>query len=703
MSGHGPWVLGIAASHNGAACLLRGDEIVVAIQEERLLRSKRARLHGAFGHLAISYCLDYARLSPADLAMIVLCSQASNYHADNDVFLNDLLQPSRFGVPVRRISHHTGHAAGAFATSGFEEAAVLVVDGMGSPYEDLSEAERQVIRPAKEKGAETHSLYGAVGTELRPLEKQVVKDDRWLDFGARDRMRTGMPRFGSLGGLYGAVGWQIFGDTMDGAGKVMGLAPYGRATIPASDFFSVEQGVLRFSDEVPGRYAHAEHWPARQQEYRDLAASAQAALEEAVLACARRLRELCPSARLCYAGGVALNSVANERIIREAGFKEVFIMPAAEDSGTAIGAAYYGLWQLTGRNSCRRLAHDAVGRTYVAREIAAAIASAPAVVARRSDDVIEETVTQLCAGRIVGWFQGRSELGPRALGQRSILCDPRRPEMKDVLNSRVKHREGFRPFAPMILLDEAASWFDLDGAPRDSPFMLRIARFRPEKQSLVPAVVHVDGTGRMQTVTREANGFLYDLLREFHRRTGVPILLNTSFNVAGEPIVETPDDALWCLLYTGLDRCVLGDHIVEKRPQFRSILDLRVRLSGTWASVHYPVGTEGIDGVAFEQSAALPVETPVGAITAASLMLRQRIDALKLPFAEYRVMTPWGEATQFTELKIFELLRLVDGRRTGAMLHQLLAATPGAALDEPSFMRLLGRLRRAAIISFHEA
>jgi hypothetical protein len=182
-------------------------------------------------------------------------------------------------------------------------------------------------------------------------------------------------------------------------------------------------------------------------------------------------------------------------------------------------------------------------------------------------DVISETVNLLCDGKIVGWYNGRSELGPRALGQRSILCDPRRPEVKDILNSRVKHREAFRPFAPVVLLEHAHEWFDLDGAPPESPFMLRVCKFKDDKKAQVLGVVHIDGTGRFQTVTPETNSTLYQLVKMFYEKTGVPIIINTSFNVAGEPIVETPWDALNTLLSTGLDYCVLGNNIVGKRTE----------------------------------------------------------------------------------------------------------------------------------------
>jgi carbamoyltransferase len=430
-----------------------------------------------------------------------------------------------------------------------------VVDGMGSPEEDLLEDERLAIHKRVEDGWETISLYEASGTSLVAIEKHLVVGGAWLSTPA-----SGMPRFGSLGGMFSAVAKQVFGHDME-AGKVMGLAPYGKPEMTAQ-FFEISNGSFTFLDTVPGKFGHDDRWPARQDEYRDLACSVQAALESALFHLLRRLRILCASENLCYAGGVALNSVANERIIRESGFKRVFIPPAAEDSGPAIGAAYHGLWQMRGENSHRGIVHDACGKLYPSRCVSTAIEAIEGVRSIRSADTISDAVALLCDGKMVGWFDGRSELGPRALGQRSILCDPRQARYKELLNRKIKKREPFRPFAPVVLLEEVKSWFDSDGAPLESPFMLRVCRFRPERRGLVPAVVHVDGTGRLQTVTKEANGRFYQLVRKFCDQTGVPILLNTSFNVAGEPLVETPEDAINCLLKTELDCCIFEDQIV---------------------------------------------------------------------------------------------------------------------------------------------
>ena len=554
-----PWILGISASHNGSACLLKGDEIVVATQEERLSRIKRHRIFGAGPSRAVAHCLDYAGIDPAELSLVVLCIQGKatdkTHNISSDPFLNVLTHR----IPTITIPHHYGHAVSVFATSGFAESAVLIVDGTGSPAADFTPGERKILNGNSHDGWETISLYHASGTTIVPLEKHAVDCGAWLV------MHDGeMPSFGSLGGMFSAAAQQIFGEASE-AGKVMGLAPYGQAEFPSSDFFDIANGRFHFKDTVPLRFRHPERWPNWANEYAMLAGSVQAALEDALLYLVRHIRELCRSDNLCYAGGVALNSVANERIIRESGFKNVYIMPAAEDSGTAIGAAYHGLWQLTQHNSQRPILHDAPGRIYSPAEVSQTLAETADVRVVYSTDVISDAVELLCDGKIIGWFDGGSELGPRALGQRSILCDPRRPDAKDTLNRRVKMRESFRPFAPAVLLEEAPNWFDFGDTSAESPFMLRVVDVKHEKRDQIPAIVHVDGTGRVQTLTRENNGRFYHLVKKFYKKTGVPVLLNTSFNRMGQPIIETPGDAVQCLLSTGLDCCVFEDRIVFKK------------------------------------------------------------------------------------------------------------------------------------------
>ncbi len=558
--GSEPWILGISLSHNGAVCLLKGEEIVVAIQEERLSRIKRDFIYGAKPARALSYCLDYAGIKLLDLSLIVVSASAAIDLPEHDLRINSILSPVIDKVPIVKLPHHLGHAVGVFSTSGFSSAAVLIIDGAGSPYQDLFEWEKSNCKVKKlvdplEKFSETASLYFVTSESITCLEKHLgswIKTDK-----------PGMPRFSSLGGMYAAVSGQIFGDVSE-AGKVMGLAPYGVSDVPTGDFFSLSEDEFIFHDYLPNRYLHNEHWPLRSTEYKNLAASVQKALEDAVSYLVDNLYKQCRVGNLCYAGGVALNSVMNERIIRESEFKNVYIMPAAEDSGVAIGAAYYGLWRMVRKNVSRKLISDAVGKKYFDSDILAAEEKLPAVTQVTSQSLIDDVVDLLCEGKMIGWFQGRSELGPRALGQRSIICDPRLPNGKQILNDKVKHREDFRPFAPVVLLEEVENWFEMGNASPESPFMLRVCPFRNDKLDKVPAVVHVDGTGRVQTVTKSANGLFYELVRRFYEKTGVPILLNTSFNIMGEPIVETPEDALLCFQTAGIDFCVIEDRLFSK-------------------------------------------------------------------------------------------------------------------------------------------
>lgn len=663
-----PWILGISASHNGSVCLLRGDEIVAAIQEERLVRVKRRSIKGAAPCLSINYCLDYAGIRPSDLDMIVLCVQGRARSREQDIRLNPQLQVLLHGVPTLTISHHMGHAVSAFATSGFEESAVLVADGVGSPYEDFSPDEQARVVGRNEDGWESISLYHAKGTTITAVEKHLVKGDEWLG-----RRKSSMPTFGSLGGMYSAVATQIFGDPMDGAGQVMGLAPFGEAVFPAGDFFDVVDGQFLFSDKVPAQFQHNRRWPECEAQYVNLARSVQEALEEAILYLAGRLRAAVPSENICYAGGVALNCVTNERLIRESGFKRLFIIPAAEDSGAAVGAAFYGLWQLDPRNTRFRLVCDSLGREYDQASIDRSIEKSPAVAVPKScRDVLDETVERLCQGQFAGWFQGGSELGPRALGQRSILADPRSPDAKATLNDRIKFRAAFRPFAPSVLYEEADKLFEYDDSEMESPFMLRICRFRPHARERVPAVVHIDGTGRIHTVRKDANSKLHELLKRFYERTGVPILLNTSFNISGEPIVETPEDALWCLLYTNLDFLVLGDRIVTKEQGFNSILDLCPHITATGCSIELQI-TDG------RLTDLLPADKR----------------------ASFEVSTPWGGTHQSLPDYVINVLRFIDGESDGWTILKRMSVELGeASIDQKNLTAIFGLLRRAAVIGF---
>lgn len=645
-----PFILGLSSSnHNGAACLLKGRTVVAAVQEERLTRIKRSGLEAGSPSLAVRYCLEAGGIRPSQLDAIVTCFLRDRESPLHDVTRNALLADAR--CPTFTISHHLGHAVSTFGASGFDRAAVLVVDGAGSRMEDLDPEERAVaalpcaLPPEIPDALEAHSLYSFTGNRATPIEKQM---GWWVD--EEDWDESGMKMFGGLGGMYSAVARQIFGDALDAPGKVMGLFPFGKPDIPVEEFVDITPRWVIPRMDVRNRFRFAERWPAHKTLYENLAASTQAALERALLAIVHRLRVQTSATSLCYAGGVALNGVANERIFREAGFDDVFILPASEDGGTALGAAFYGLSRLCS-SPAPRLCRDSLGASYSRERVASDLNGVPACLVREPTDLVGATVDLLLEQRFVGWFQGGSEFGPRALGCRSILCDPRRAEMKDLLNERIKRREGFRPFAPIVLAEEARHWFDVP--PDDeSAFMLRVWPFRPGAMEKVPAVAHVDGTGRVQTVTREANPRLHSLVTEFFRRTGVPIVLNTSLNVAGDPIVETPEDAAYCLFEGNLDACVIGDRIVTKASGHESVLDLLIVPVKQWAELENPV----------------------------------------------RVQTRWGSFHRTVPQDAIDLLRCLSAPRSG--LELLEHPDLKGRVKWPQLFRLLSLLRSAGLVRY---
>lgn len=658
-----PWLLGVSYSHNGAACILHGDELVVAVQEERLSGIKRARIRHHEESLAVRYCLDYAGITTGDLDMLVACHFSSANPPPLSLPGSSRPPPRRYAT----LTHHLGHAYAVFATSGFTDAGVLIVDGQGGPIEHLAPEERApLVRgrvPGQQLETEVISLYGARDGRIVLLEKHSGEFMPGYVAEPRDRAVRSLARFGSLGGMYSAVAELIFGDPLE-AGKVMGLAPFGRPVHPGAAFVTRDDaGAFIYSDELCARYRDLAPWPDNAPLFQDLAASVQVTLEQAILSLAERTRSLSGSARLCYAGGVALNSITNQRL-HDAGFDDIFIMPAAEDSGPAIGAAYYGLAQLERRVTSRRRAGDGVGRIYPTEALTRALDTTPGVVEVARGDIVDLVVDRLVAGEILGLLHGGSELGPRALGNRSILCDARSPEAKVRLNARVKHREAFRPFAPAILLEDVDDWFVVDPRSRTSPAMLRVLPFRPGKSELVPAASHVDHTGRVQTVEPDGS-MLRRILERYRARTGVPILVNTSFNIAGEPIVESPEDALWCLLATDLDGVVLEDRLITRRDDAAGLLELVPRLTCRCIEVVMPI----VEGVVAVRGA------PGGPITVVT----------DTRYGELRVPLHSGD---------LHLLRLCDGVRTGADLR---AAVP--SLSDLQLVRRLAFYRRANILA----
>jgi carbamoyltransferase len=468
-------------------------------------------------------------------------------------------EPGALRARFHNVEHHRAHVASAFLVSPFEDAAVLSVDGFGD-------------------FASTMLAFGR-GNSFEVLDRVLFPH--------------------SLGIFYTALtqwlGFPSYGDE----GKVMGLAPYGDPSrfLPALrevlrtegglfaldlDYFTHHQkGVAMtwdagtptvgrlFSPKLerllgPARVRGAEV----EQLHEDVAAALQARLEEVYLHLVTALATRTGSTRLCLAGGVALNAVANGRVLAETQVTDLYVQPAAGDSGTAVGAAYHVWNQALARPRHFVMEHAYLGPAFTDDACAVALAAAGLEGARVDEEALVRLVAErIAAGDVVGWFQGSMEFGPRALGNRSILADPRRTEMKDVLNARIKHREPFRPFAPSVLAEATGDWFDRDYS---SPFMVLVYDVLPDKRRLVPAITHVDGTGRLQTVEQRTNPRYHRLIAEFERITGVPILLNTSFN-ENEPIVMTPQHAVETFQTTHMDLLVLGPYVVRRAPQAESV------------------------------------------------------------------------------------------------------------------------------------
>jgi carbamoyltransferase len=522
--------------HNTAAALIRDDgdgrgPRMVYVAEERLDRIKDS---SAFPQQAVEACmreLGVDSIMQIDQVVLDYIRDGSDWRRDffkracrEDVFLAQF-RPER----IHLVNHHLLHACATFFSSGFDEAAVLIVDGRGSDNE-------------------TQSLFHARGNRIKLVERTTTI---------------------GIGLLYAAVTQAIGFKNLE-EGKTMGLAPYG-ADVQKTifDFQGRFDGIVtdysRFC--VEGSYDIAvPHGPI--ESFEDKARGAfevQRECERAMLHLAEHAAARTNARKLCLSGGVALNSVANNAIRVAGRFEDVFINPAASDTGIALGAALYGYHVLADRPRAYPGISPFLGPSYDDTQIRAAIASAaaaaPGAFVQHHDRTFERVSQLLFDNHIVACLQGRSEMGPRALGNRSILMSPMGADNKDRLNARVKHREAFRPFAPATPAERASEFFEID---RESPYMLFICDVRDDKRHLLPAITHVDGTARLQTLTAERNGRFYDLVRAFGERTGVPVLLNTSFNVAGEPIVETPTDAIRCFLGTDIDALLLGDHLLVK-------------------------------------------------------------------------------------------------------------------------------------------
>ncbi len=589
-------ILGISCYfHDAAAALLRDGELIAAAEEERFTRKKHDY---EFPQRAIDFCLRTGGIRSADLDYVVffekpfikferlILSSMQTFPRSHRVFreamvtwlgdklwIKQLIQ-RRLGVPPSKIffsEHHLSHAASAFFCSPFEEAAILTVDGVGEWT--------------------TASLGIGKGTEIK-----LLKEIRFPH---------------SLGLLYSAFTAFLGFEVNEGEYKVMGMAPFGKPRYvdkvhklvrigrdgsfeldldyfcfhystektfngkfealfgpprdPKAHFFTPTSGYPSYFGEMPANYGELAK---QNQFYADIAASIQAVTEEALLQMAQNAYKETGLKRLCMAGGVALNSVANGRILRETPFEELYVQPSAGDGGGAIGAALYGYHMVLGKPRQFIMEHAYWGEEHSPAGVEQFLRENGIRYRRFEDEdkLIPFVVDRLQEGKVVGWSQGRFEWGPRALGNRSILADPRRTDMKDIVNTKIKFREPFRPFAPSVLAERTEEFFILPEAKKHYParFMLYVVDVKENKRESIPAITHVDGTGRLQTVRKEESPKYYRLIETFGQATGVPLVLNTSFNLKGEPIVNTPKEAFHTFSHSGMDVLVLGEYVVEK-------------------------------------------------------------------------------------------------------------------------------------------
>lgn len=445
---------------------------------------------------------------------------------------------------VHFVDHHESHAVGSFLVCPWEEAALLSLDGWG-------------------EWASSWSGHAVRGHRVRPLGEAFFPHSIGAFYSAATEFCGFQPKYdeGKTMGLAPTGDPNRFRDEVDRMIRVEGFAGV-RLDLSWFDFPSLG-GRLCGKRMINAFGSSRRPGEAIEDRHRDVAAAFQFVLEERVLQICDRLQEETATRHLVYGGGVALNSVANGRIVRETRFEDVFIMPGAGDNGTAIGAAACVHSRLTqGDRKPGRLHHSIpfLGRSFSADEIEVLLRDAKATY-ERSENVVEEAAALLAEGLIVGWFQGRMEFGPRSLGGRSILADPTRVDTKGRINAEVKHREAFRPFAPAVTRERAADYFEID---IDVPYMLKVAKVHEPMRAAIPAVVHCDGSARLQTVDSAMSPRFHALLLAFGRRSGHPVLLNTSFNVMGEPIVASPLDALRCFYSTGLDALIIEDFLLRK-------------------------------------------------------------------------------------------------------------------------------------------
>jgi len=571
--------------HDSSVALYKGGEIVAAAQEERFTRKKH---DNSFPLESMEYCLQAANSDLDEVDLVVFTedslerlereiSSLENYQPITNTLveatlrnwagktpkdIEDYLRNAGFAGEITHFHHHASHIYSAYFTSGFDESAVFAVDGVG---EKMS------------------TLWGYAE-------------------GRNVRFRSCITYPHSIGLLYSTITTFLGFRANSGEYKVMGLAPCSLTTretnpyyekmkklvLQSKDgsyqldlkYFAYEYDNTMFSNEMASllgiepRKAESE----LTKDHEHIASALQMVTEDTLLGILNHVQKKTRSKNLCIAGGVGLNSVFNGKILRDTDFENVYIQPAAGDDGTVIGGVLYAALQCDPNFDIhkQKMTHAFLGPQYSDQRIKEYLDRRGIHYTEfaRSEDLLEKTANLLHDNQVIGWFQGRMEWGPRALGARSILANPCNPDAKELLNTKVKHREEFRPFAPVVCNDDALTYFDCDEPlPEALDFMLMVYPVRKEWQEKIPSVTHVDGSGRLQTIGREQNPLYYDLIKKFGKRSGIPILINTSFNIRGEPIVCTPHDAYRCVMGTGIDYLVMGNYLIKRSDNPQHIWD----------------------------------------------------------------------------------------------------------------------------------
>lgn len=554
-----PIVLGVNRTQDASICLTRGSRVICAIQKERLTRQKHH-----WGRLEDVRSVYAAQLAAIDqpIDALVECYSSDGEIAKLPEYERELAETLWFAPDCRRarISHHVAHLYSVFHPSPFEEAAVMIIDGQGSSVCDFTETWSDG-EGVPGDWCEVSSFYQVDRERIACLGKQLWDRDN--------------QRLVGLGMFYFLLTQAIFpGEGNEG--KVMGLAPHGDPDALGLPPLDVDGAKVTIPDRWTEivhqrgrfRYLSANGDRTKFSEIANLAAAGQRAFEVAMLEVARWLHARTGAENLCFAGGTALNCSTNDRLLRETPFRRVFIPPAPSDAGTSLGCAIYGLTELLGAPCEYRWEHDFLGPEPRSADAEAALRDADDLIVETPPDLCTRVVDLLCDTKVVAVYQGRSEFGPRALGHRSILGDPRYVFVRDWINANVKEREWFRPLAPIVLLEHADRFFDIR---RPSPFMQFAAPVLPAAAPLIPAVTHVDCTARLQTVGEHDDPFLRAVLAGFAARTGIPVLLNTSFNRKEEPIVESAAQAVESFRRTPMHALAMPPYLARKRVEPPSV------------------------------------------------------------------------------------------------------------------------------------